>query len=159
MVFRMNPAEITEVMDFIMWWTSSTGDELTKRFAPDNLTSFFDYFDSPAGRIGFSAMELLMLFTEILMTELTSNLEAFDNVNEWLQALGEYWAAETARWKAAIMARMAEARPMVKVSIMVYEHDEPRRAKPTLPSEFKDMLDTNRFEIFRNTTIQAANRL
>ena len=93
------------------------------------------------------------------MDELVSNMEVFQNVGEWLVALGEYWSAETDRWKVAMNRRLATFNPMVKVSIMVYSDGEPRQTRPNSPSDFKNMVDNDRFEIFRNTTITEANRL
>ena len=152
-------SNVNTVMDVIFWLTSSSGDEWTKRFSPNNLRSFHDFCKEHAETVGFSVVETLMLFTEILMTELVSNIESFDNTDEWLTALGEYWAAETARWQAAMLDRLTTVNPALKVSIMVYTAGRPREVKPTDAESFKHMIDNDRVEIFRNDSIQAANRL
>ena len=155
----MSNINVNAVRDFILWWTSSSGDELTRSMAPQNLALFFEYFQRQAERVAFSKVELLMLFTEILMSELVSNLESFDSISEWLEALGEYWAAETGRWQREMNLKLAVVNPMTTVSIMVYTEGRPREVTPRLAADFRRMVDEDRIEIFRNTTIQQANRL
>ena len=155
----MNGTNITAVMDFIFWWTSSSGDERTQNAVPANLRSLLEDFEYQAGRIGFSKVEILMMFTEILMSELVSNVESFDNINEWFTALGEYWAAETSRWRAEITRRLAAANPTIAVSIMVYTGGRPREQTPRSAAAFAQMVAEDRIEIFRNQTTQQANRL
>ena len=151
--------EVNQVMDFILWRTSTSGDAFTKRFSPPNLNSFYEFLEQQQENAGFAAAELLVLFTEVLMDELVSNVESFDTIDEWFTALGEYWAAETTRWQRAMLDRLMASRPTYNVSIMVYTGGEPRKVIPRTAGDFKTMVDNDRVEIFRNTTIQAANRL
>lgn len=148
--FRMNQSEQTSGLAFTLWWMSSSGDEFTKRFSPEQLNSFYEFIARPAERTGFSTLETLMLFTSILMDELRSEAETFQNGSEWLESLGGYWAAETARWKLALRRRLGEETPRLGVVMQVFRNGRLRQAKPTTASEFKDMIDNDRIEFFQN---------
>ena len=55
--------------------------------------------------------------------------------------------------------KLAVVNPMITVSILVYSDGTPRQVTPGTASQFRRMVNEDRIEIFKNTTISQANRL
>ena len=139
-------------MEFVFWWTSSSGDNLTRDSLPESLRTFLPVAQEGA-EIGFSLSEMLFLLTEVLMIRLNTDEEVFTTVQDWLNALGNYWSTNTTKLTNMVRARIQAAHPRIRSSFMVYQDGQPRESIPDSAATFYDMVQTNTidFRISANT--------
>ena len=145
--FRMSQEQARQLMhhmDFLLWWTSSAGDQRTREASPETLRGLFNGLSTDF----YGATEQLLIFSQILMEHLGSGEERFDSVGEWLDILGEHWSGETQRWRRELAVTMTNPRSLA-VSCLVTRAGQLRGVIPRSAGDFGQMLENDAILIFR----------
>ena len=144
--------DLNAVMDVVLWWTNSSGDNLTRQALPDSLLPFLP-IAMEGEPMALSIMEMLCLLTEIIMMGFNSDLDHFDTISEWLEILGKFWTNHSVKLTRKIRARLHGSPPHVNVTFMVYTGNNPRVTVPNTAARFAEMVrdDSIEFTLAPNT--------
>ena len=140
-----NEFDLNAVMNVVLWWTGTSGDNITRKALPDSLLPFLPVAQE-GEQAALSLMDMLCMLTEIIMMGFDSKVDHFETVGEWLEILGKFWCNHSVKLTRKIRARLNSAPPHVNVTFMVFTGNEPRTTVPNTEAKFAEMAEHDSIE-------------
>ena len=123
----------------VLWLESSANQHLRHAF-PQSLQSLLQLQEAHYESTGLSPMEFAVLLTEFLMKNIGSNSESFQTMAGWLEEIGEAWQKHKQPLTMAISSWLAQERPVVQTTYVIFSGDTARDAIPASREAFDAMV-------------------